>query len=53
MDNQLKKHNRMPKAEKEDVKGKKSSREMRKKRGSGGNNDDDEVDSKGDRKSVV
>lgn len=53
MDNQLKKHNRMARAEKEDGKAKKSSREMRKKRGSGGNNDDDDVDSKGNIRGLI
>ena len=66
MDNQLKKHNRMPRAEKDtkdtkDAKDSKISKEakaakdtkvQRKKRGSGGN-DDDEVDSKGNIRGLI
>jgi ATP-dependent Lon protease len=49
MDNQLKKHNRMARAEKD--KNAKSSRDMRKKRGSA--NDDDDVDSKGNIRGLI
>jgi ATP-dependent Lon protease len=52
MDNQLKKHNRMPRTEKDNGNGK-NSRLQRKKRGSGGNDDDDEVDSKGNIRGLI
>ena len=55
MDNQLKKHNRMPRAEKDTKNSKdaKDSKLQRKKRGSGANDDDDELDSKGNIRGLI
>ena len=55
MDNQLKKHNRMPRAEKDtgNAKNSKNSRPLQKKRGSAANDDDDEVDSKGNIRGLI
>ena len=55
MDNQLKKHNRMPRAEKDtgNAKNSKDSKVQRKKRGSGANDDDDELDSKGNIRGLI
>ena len=50
MENKLKKHDRMARAEKEE---KKSSRSLRKKRGSGAQDDDDDVDSKGNIRGLI
>jgi hypothetical protein len=61
MDNQLKKHNRMPRTEKDngnaknskDARNVKDARALRKKRGSAANDDDDEVDSKGNIRGLI
>ena len=63
MDNQLKKHNRMPRTEKDtgsnnaknskDSKKPMNARAMHKKRGSTANDDDDEVDSKGNIRGLI
>ena len=54
----MKKHNRMPRAEKDtsnakNAKDSKEARVQRKKRGSGANDDDDEVDSKGNIRGLI
>jgi len=52
MDNQLKKHNRMVRADKEDKKKAKPTQPMNKKRGQPAN-DDDDVDSKGNIRGLI
>jgi ATP-dependent Lon protease len=55
MENQLKKHNRMTRAEKDEKKDKPkpSSRNLRKKRGGRNDDDDDDVDSKGNLRGLI